>query len=362
MSDTLSLVDWSKWDSKENQFAKYKHVASELIYGSLPANKLDISVIIPTFRRADLLKETIDSVLAQKTQYNFVIVVVDNDGETDQPTDELLKEYCSKHDNIVYYRNTQNIGMFGNWNRCIELSPTEWFCMLHDDDMLMEDYIETMYPIAKGSEYGVIGSYKTVLDERKDSSWNMSGTGRGKFVSSLIDIFIKIRRGKAIPITNKDSRYAIFFPATIFFTNKLKAISAGGYDETFFPVADVAFIEKMMKYYGAAFIPTPLYIYRIAKNESLKKQTKWDLLLKMPYLMKAVQSSLGTSSEECVRAFFECMIIGYYSLPDIKNTLVFSDVAHRYQVPAKYNKQWRRRWIMFKYYLAWGLLLFRSSK
>ncbi len=36
MKDTHKQVDWSKWDSKENCFAKYDHVRSDLIYGKLP--------------------------------------------------------------------------------------------------------------------------------------------------------------------------------------------------------------------------------------------------------------------------------------------------------------------------------------
>lgn len=362
MSSTTNHVDWSKWDSKEDQFEKYRHVKSELIYGSLPEKKPDVSIMIPTFRRADLLKEAIDSALAQKTKYSFNITVVDNDAEIDCETDKLLQQYCLKHDNILYYRNAENIGMFGNWNRCIELSIAEWFCMLHDDDMLMENYIEKMYSIAKKSTYGILGSYKTVLDERKDLSWNLSGSGKGKIISFFIEIFIKLRRGLAIQITNRDSEHTIFFFSTTFLANKLKAVSVGGYDDSFFPSSDAVFAEKAMKFYGAAFIPTSLYFYRIARNESLNEQTKWSVLFNLSSLMKAVQSSLCASSKKCERTFFESMIITYYSFPDIKNTILFSDLTQEYHIPAKYNRIWYRRYILIKYYLFWGLLLFRGSK
>lgn len=142
-------VDFSKWDSREDCFAKYKDVKSKLMYGKLPEEKTDVSIMIPTYRRADLLKEAIESALNQKTKYRYTISVIDNDADGDEATDKLMKEYCEKHTNILYYRNEQNIGMFGNWNRCIELSRTEWLCMLHDDDMLMENYLETLYPIAE---------------------------------------------------------------------------------------------------------------------------------------------------------------------------------------------------------------------
>jgi len=63
MKDAHKQIDWSKWDSKGSCFAKYSHVKSDLIYGKLPDKLPDLSIMIPTYRRADLLKEAIDSTL-----------------------------------------------------------------------------------------------------------------------------------------------------------------------------------------------------------------------------------------------------------------------------------------------------------
>ena len=45
------------------------------------------TIAIPTYKRADLLKEAIDSCLAQKTNIPFVIMIVDNNPERDCKTD-----------------------------------------------------------------------------------------------------------------------------------------------------------------------------------------------------------------------------------------------------------------------------------
>ena len=34
---------------------------------------------------------------------------------------------------MKYYKNEKNIGMYGNWNRCIELSNGEYLTILNDD-------------------------------------------------------------------------------------------------------------------------------------------------------------------------------------------------------------------------------------
>ena len=44
----------------------------------------------------------------------------------------------------MYMKNEENIGMFGNWNRALEVTRTKYVVLLHDDDWLTENYIETV--------------------------------------------------------------------------------------------------------------------------------------------------------------------------------------------------------------------------
>lgn len=362
MDTGFKQTDFSKWDSTENCFAKYAHIKSELVYGQMPAKAPDISVMIPTFRRADLLKEAIDSVLNQKTRYHYTIAVIDNDAEGDEATDRLLKEYCEKYSNILYYRNEQNIGMFGNWNRCIELCQTEWLCMLHDDDMLMEDYIEALYPIACSNRYGLVGSYKKILDQRESSELHISETGKGLFVSVLMKLFIWARQGREIPMTLQDGGHCMFHPCVANLINKDWAIELGGFNEMFYPFADLFFWEKMIKYRGSAFVPTQLYYYRIAWNESLNENITWKSLFLVPLLAQAIQTSLGLPEYQCERSRVEGTIIEYNIYPNIKNKINIFDAADQVGIPKKYCSSFMQSWIMLKYNLRWGLLLFRKRE
>ncbi len=64
-----------------------------------PLVSIIIIIIIPTYNRAHLIGETLDSILAQ-TYTNWECIVVD-DGSTDE-TDSLLAAYCAKDKRFQY--------------------------------------------------------------------------------------------------------------------------------------------------------------------------------------------------------------------------------------------------------------------
>lgn len=71
---------------------------------------VDISVYVLTYFHEQYIREALDSILAQKTKYNYEIVVSD-DGSTDKTMD-ILQEYREKYPNLlrVYHHDT-NIGI-----------------------------------------------------------------------------------------------------------------------------------------------------------------------------------------------------------------------------------------------------------
>ena len=62
------------------------------------------------------------------------MVIVDNDPDADI---EKIKQFLGDKKHIYrYFRNEKNIGMVGNWNRCIELALSENIVFLHSDDVM----------------------------------------------------------------------------------------------------------------------------------------------------------------------------------------------------------------------------------
>lgn len=96
-----------------------------------------VSIVIPTYNRKGMLKDAVDSALAQ-TYPNLEIIVTDN-ASTDG-TYELMQEYNNDH-RIQYVRHDKNMGADYNfWNGYTNLATGDYFLLLHDDDYLIDDY------------------------------------------------------------------------------------------------------------------------------------------------------------------------------------------------------------------------------
>jgi glycosyltransferase involved in cell wall biosynthesis len=97
-----------------------------------------VSVIIPTFNGASYVGEALASACAQ-TLKEFEILVLD-DGSSDN-TLEIVAQCGDPR--LCVVRNLSTLGLAGNWNRGVELSQGEYVLILHQDDRLAPQMLET---------------------------------------------------------------------------------------------------------------------------------------------------------------------------------------------------------------------------
>ena len=100
-----------------------------------------VSICIPTYNGERYLATCLDSALAQ-TFTDFEVVVVD-DGSTDA-TLAVVRRYAEADARIRVSRNPRNLGLVGNWNRCVELARGAWIKFLFQDDLLEPTCLEVM--------------------------------------------------------------------------------------------------------------------------------------------------------------------------------------------------------------------------
>jgi len=115
-----------------------------------------VSIIIPTYNRADVLPQAIESALKQ-TYKNIEVVVVD-DGSKDN-TSDVCKDYGSQ----IKYVRKQNGGIGSALNRGIAEMRGEWFKWLSSDDYLQPEAVELLLRKAWDENAKIVyGSYRIV--------------------------------------------------------------------------------------------------------------------------------------------------------------------------------------------------------
>lgn len=244
--------------SKIDNFKKYHHVRSTLISGSLSDKKYKYSIVIPTYKRVDTLKDTIDSAVCQDYKNDYGIVVVDNNPERNDSTEIYIQSLDIP--NLLYYKNAENIGMVGNWNRCLELCNGAYMIMVHDDDILYPNFITICERILDS------GLNVDLLYPLKDF-WYQEKEDKPQFVGKN-DFQLKVYRANYY-----DYLFGNGNPPTGMLVNRQKAIEIGGFVEGTYPSADYYFNVKAVRFLNVYCVLKKLFIYRWGGNATLKLST-----------------------------------------------------------------------------------------
>ncbi|MBS4040175.1 MAG: glycosyltransferase [Flavobacteriales bacterium] len=93
-----------------------------------------LTVTFPVYERKDFFKDALLSVINQTVKCH--IIVVDNCS-----SHNYFREVCNEY-NIRYYRNSENIGLFPNWNKCMSLVETEYGMIFQDDNIMLPNFVE----------------------------------------------------------------------------------------------------------------------------------------------------------------------------------------------------------------------------
>lgn len=117
-------------------------------------NKFKVSVIIPTYNRADILSRAIKSVLNQ-TFKELELIVVD-DGSTDN-TEAIIKNYKNKFNNLRYIKYLPNQGVSIARNIGIKNAQGNYIAFLDSDDEWFPRKIEKQIELFKKSNNSNLG-------------------------------------------------------------------------------------------------------------------------------------------------------------------------------------------------------------
>jgi glycosyltransferase involved in cell wall biosynthesis len=120
-----------------------------------------VTIGISTYNRAEgYLRQALRSAVGQ-TYPNLEIIVSDNCSTDD--TGAVVAGFADAR--IRYFRQSANIGANNNFNFCLSQARGSYFLLLHDDDLIDQDFVEACIDTVNGdTTVGVIRTGTRVID------------------------------------------------------------------------------------------------------------------------------------------------------------------------------------------------------
>jgi glycosyltransferase involved in cell wall biosynthesis len=211
-----------------------------------------VSVCIPIYNGSTYIAEAIESVLSQ-TYNDFRLIVCDN-CSTDN-TEEIVRSF--RDPRLTYVRNSKNLGLVGNSNRCLDLSDGEYVCILHHDDVMMPNNIECKVRLLdEHPEVGFVHSNIILIDPQGEViAWNIwNEDSRRDYIEVGLTGFHRFLA--YLPFGSN-----IFIGAVL--ARRACYERLGGFNPELPHCSDNEMWMRMLLFYDVACIGTPLVKYRV---------------------------------------------------------------------------------------------------
>jgi len=352
----IYLREWSDWNSRVDSIHASAATRSHLVYGQHDTRAVT-SVIIPAYRRAQGLKVAVESALRQDFDHPYEVIVVDDSGADAgnyQDIDELMQTICHEHDNVVYYRNAENLGANDNWNRTIEICKTQWFCMLHDDDVIYPNYLSEMYGHVKEFDrlgIALVTPYFDLATEEGSDSQSILTVAFGKLLS--------LRQDRPIVLGLRDTLHSMFPNSVAMFINKEKAMTVGGLNSTWGVLADSVFFAQLASEFATALFPKKLCLSnKLGDSTSTSPLVASFVVMSYFQRTRSIARTLGMSTQKSLRLASESSVFAELALLN-KRVSEINRIRTTLGISAIYNQAWYKQVLKVKKILLWGKLLLR---
>lgn len=252
-----------------------------------------VSIIIPTYNRAHLIGETLDSVLAQ-TYQNWECIVVD-DGSTDD-TDKVMAQYCEKDSRFQYHHRPKDRLPGGNAarNYGFEVSRGEYINWFDSDDMMLPEFLNFKQKAFSDEIYFVICSGYSVnenLKNRVEMDFNLDTFLFKDYVLWKFKI-----------VTNNILFRKSFLLGTELFHPRITR----GQEAEFF--ARIFFKLAKEKYF---ILNKPLFLYRQHKETKTTKNKAYNIDFKTSEIFVATENlkrSVELKDRQLIQYFYSLLI------------------------------------------------------
>lgn len=280
-----------------------------------------ITVCIPLYNGEEFLEESLASVLSQR--YEPLEILVVDDGSTDGGLDRV-REVSKTDQRIRIIENEENLGLVGNWNKCIASASGKWIKFHFQDDLMEPDTIAKMHELAVRLNAGLVLTERTYFWNEELSEARARFYREIKTLSYYVGTSDKIEPKQIVEIANQDFLVQNFLGEPILGLVRKDVFERyGSYDPKLGQLVDFEFWLRIASNEPIGFISEPLHRFRIhggsqsAKNKFARgiNQTVKDRvymcqkLLNDPHFEFYVQTTGQAKLEEMVKLKITDLIV-----------------------------------------------------
>lgn len=216
-------------------------------------NRIEISVLICTYNHEKFIASAIESVLDQKCEVRFEILIGD-DCSTDRTRDIIRPYYENNKGKILLVYPEKNVGVSGNIMNLVSASKGDYITFLDGDDMWLDIHkLQKQWDVMRrNADVGMVCSYAKKWNEEKRTYEGVLGD---KTVENFYEMILE---------DNDVAAPTLFFRKNLF----EKFVSDSGWY-----IKNNCFFDTIMAYWFSyyskvVFLPEELAMYRILPNSS----------------------------------------------------------------------------------------------
>jgi abequosyltransferase len=114
-----------------------------------------LTIAIPTYNRANCLKELL-SVLADQLKDEPRVELIISDNASPDETPSVVQDFMDRGLRVRYIRNAQNVGADANFLQCFEQACGKYVWLFSDDDLLVPGGLAKILSYCAAAQYDLI--------------------------------------------------------------------------------------------------------------------------------------------------------------------------------------------------------------
>lgn len=212
-----------------------------------------ISILLPVLNGRSYLDDALDTLLSQSFT-DFEVIICD-DGSSDGSY-EILERFASEDKRIKLVKNNRKLGLFGNYNRCLEKAQGEYIKPFAQDDLLHPEILSRSFEVLEENPTvslvsvgrRLISADGELIDDR-----NLPKS------SDIVEAEVPHTGSTVIqkclfPLINYLGE-----PSSVMFRQSAKGV---GFDQNFYHIGDIEYWMRILLEGDYYFIPEDLCYFR----------------------------------------------------------------------------------------------------